>query len=567
VAYKDSGNSGYGTACVLNISGATITPKTPVVFISTNVDYVNACTLLLNASQYKALIAYKSTGTNMYGYACIATISVDGTSLLFTTPEIIYASEAGYIECVSLSGFKALGLFWGDYTYGVAGLLTIDENDEITNSTDVNINKNGMVNDMDICKLSDDKILVAYNDEFEGLAYAVIGTIEGNSITFGPPKEFTTSVEASYISICALTDSKALIAFKDVTSLCGYSVVISIVDNQIEPPGIPVSLSNNTEYISICKLTEDKVLAVYQDLGNSGYGTARVLSINGVTITGGTPVVFESANTTFISVCAFKEDKAIVAYRDVGNSNYGTACILDISGTIITAGTSKVFLSALTGGISICKLSEDRALVVYSDGSRSNFGSVCVLTLAYSGVTFGVGLSSVFGPFTAVKNKVCAIDSHKAIVVCQDFSSTYGIISILHTTNELARWTCVYTSNPIIFKSKNISGDISAVGLTNDLLALVYGYNATPYPVAQLIDGFGDVVETASNIIGIALESKEQGESCEVSLGVITSDLSGLIPGKTYYLADDSSLTLKETNYKIGVAVSPTELRQVIQKL
>ncbi|WP_230683134.1 hypothetical protein, partial [Streptococcus pneumoniae] len=76
--------------------------------------------------------------------------------------------------------------------------------------------------------------------------------------------------------------------------------------------------------------------------GNSGYGTACVLSISGTTVTAGTPVVFESAATYYTSVAMLDSSKAVVTYRDDGNSGYGTACVLSISGTTVTAGTPVV---------------------------------------------------------------------------------------------------------------------------------------------------------------------------------------------------------------------------------
>ena len=42
------------------------------------------------------------------------------------------------------------------------------------------------------------------------------------------------------------------------------------------------------------------------------------------------PSVFESATTSHTSVTALSSDKAVVAYRDEGNSNYGTACVLGV---------------------------------------------------------------------------------------------------------------------------------------------------------------------------------------------------------------------------------------------
>ena len=94
----------------------------------------------------------------------------------------------------------------------------------------------------------------------------------------------------------------------------------------------------------------------------------------------GTPVVFKSASVYYTSVTALSETKAIVTYRDSGNSYYGTACVLDISGSTITAGTPVVFESATATYISVTALSDTKAVVVYQDGGNSSYGTACVLT-------------------------------------------------------------------------------------------------------------------------------------------------------------------------------------------
>ena len=86
--------------------------------------------------------------------------------------------------------------------------------------------------------------------------------------------------------------------------------------------------SASTAYISVAALDSSKAVVTYGDNGNSSYGTACVLSISGTTVTAGAPVVFEAATSDYISVTALDSSKAVVTYRDNGNSSYGTACVL-----------------------------------------------------------------------------------------------------------------------------------------------------------------------------------------------------------------------------------------------
>ena len=91
----------------------------------------------------------------------------------------------------------------------------------------------------------------------------------------------------------------------------------------------------------------NKVVIVYRDGGNSNYGTAIVGTVSGTSIIFGSPVVFESASSSFFSATFdSSNNKVVIAYRDNGNSNYGTAIVGTVNGTSISFGSPVVFESA-----------------------------------------------------------------------------------------------------------------------------------------------------------------------------------------------------------------------------
>ena len=74
---------------------------------------------------------------------------------------------------------------------------------------------------------------------------------------------------------------------------------------------------------------------------------------------------------------------AIVCYQDVGNSNYGTAVCLTLSGTTVTADTANevVFNSATSYYISVTTMDSTHAIVCYADGGNSSYGTAnCIYT-------------------------------------------------------------------------------------------------------------------------------------------------------------------------------------------
>jgi hypothetical protein len=130
--------------------------------------------------------------------------------------------------------------------------------------------------------------------------------------------------------------------------------------------------------------TNNKVVIAYKDYGNNEYGTAIVGTVSGTSISFGTPVTFESADSreigaTFDSV----NGKVVISYKDVGNSNYGTAIVGTVSGTSISFGTAVVFESGTTNYTSCAYDSTNKkAVIVYEDASNSDYGTAVVFTAA-----------------------------------------------------------------------------------------------------------------------------------------------------------------------------------------
>ena len=139
----------------------------------------------------------------------------------------------------------------------------------------------------------------------------------------------------------------------------------------VETDGV-VFESASTTYISVTTLSATQALVCYQDSGNSSYGTACILDISGSTITPGTPVVFNSATTEYISVTTLSATQALVCYAT-------GSCILNISGSTVFPET--VLVATNRTLLSVTTLSSYQALVCYSDSGNSNYGATTMLSV------------------------------------------------------------------------------------------------------------------------------------------------------------------------------------------
>ena len=328
----------------------------------------------------KVVIAYRDRGNSNYGTAIVGTIS--GTSITFGGPVVFESANSGYISV----------------TY-----------------------------------IGNDKVVIAYKDAGNSnYGTAIVGTISGTSITFGGPVVFE-SAESDFISVTSIGNDKVVIAYKDKgNSNYGTAIVGTIAGTSITFGGPVVFESANSEYISVTSIGNDKVVIAYNDNGNSAYGTAIVGTIAGTSITFGTPVVFESASSWYFSVTSIGNDKVVIAYSDRGNSDYGTAIVGTISGTSITFGTPVVFESATSDYISVTSIGNDKVVIAYSDRGNPGYGTAIFGTISGTSITFDTPV--VFESYSS-EHSVTSIGNDKVVIAYKDFlPSEYGTAIVISIT-------------------------------------------------------------------------------------------------------------------------------------
>ena len=97
-------------------------------------------------------------------------------------------------------------------------------------------------------------------------------------------------------------------------------------------------------------------------------GTVTQVAASSVTENIGSAVEYAASGQTEYPAVVFDPDtnKVIIAYRDNGNSNYGTARVGTVSGDSISFGTAVVFQSSGTNYVDASyDTGEDKVLIVY----------------------------------------------------------------------------------------------------------------------------------------------------------------------------------------------------------
>mgnify|MGYP003665589142 CR=1 FL=1 len=171
----------------------------------------------------------------------------------------------------------------------------------------------------------------------------------------------------------------------------------------------------------------DTQQVIYAYQGNSTYGTVVTGVVSGTTITFGSPVVFNSAGTFRITAAYdIDQDKVVVAYRNGGNSNYGTAIVGTVSGTSISFGTALNFQSAAVDFITMVYNSSVQRIVVAYMAPADNQGTIRTLQVSGTSISQIGGVGYAFS--TDAKNGQLVYDPvvGKAVIFYVDGSTGYS---------------------------------------------------------------------------------------------------------------------------------------------
>jgi len=368
-------------------------------------------------------IAYKNDIENILQYA-IGDFDTKGDEVVFNSGTTHYTSITKMTDDIAIVCYKDVS----NSDYGTSCLLNISTGSIVAGS-EVVFNS-GNTYSISITKMTDDIAIVCYQDNGNSnYGTSCILNISTGSIVAGSEVVFNSGY-TSYTSITRMTDDIAIVTYTDVSnSNYGTSCILNISTGSIVAGSEVVFNSGNTYSIPITKMTDDIAIVCYQDNGNSNYGTSCILNISTGSIVAGSEVVFNSGSTSHISVTKMTDDIAIVTYTDSGNSYYGTSCILNISTGSIVAGSEVVFNSGSTSYTSITRMTDDIAIVCYQDNGNSNYGTSCILNISTGSIV--AGSEVVFNSGETNYPSVTKMTDDIAIVCYRDDVNSYYGTSIL----------------------------------------------------------------------------------------------------------------------------------------
>jgi hypothetical protein len=414
IGYRDAGNSGYGTAIVGTVSGTSISFGGAVVFNAA--DLAQQLAIAFDSNSNKVIFMYADLGNSYYGTAIVGTVS--GTSISFGS-ESVFVTHAGNADLQIAAAFDTTSnkvlITYLDYLnngYATAVLGTVS-------GTSISFGTP-----------------LVYEQSTVSYQTAVFDSVANNVVI-----SYNKSVGTSSVYTASGSNNTDFVGITDeaISSAASGSVVVQggVITNTGLIPLAPVVgtgavfESASTNYIySAFDSTNNKVVHAYADGGNSSYGTVIVGTVSGSSITYGTPVVFSTANTYYPSIAYDSaNNRVVIAYLDAGNSSYGTAIVGTVSGTSISFGTAVVFNAAAidTPGIGFDS-NENKVVIAYRDDGNSNYGTAIVGTVSGTSISFGTEV--VYKSSKSEYNTVTFDSSNNKVVVAYTCTATNGTASV-----------------------------------------------------------------------------------------------------------------------------------------
>lgn len=406
------------------------------------------------------------------------------------------------------------------------------------------------------------KIVVFYRDGTNSnYGTAVVGTVSGDSISYGTPVVFYSSamddvVESTYDS----SAGRVVVVYK--RSSGGIAASVGAVS------GTSISFGSSTQVDSsnlgdlldcVFDVASGKVVIAFPDSGSSNYGKAVVGTVSGTSISFGAAVTFQSSTVINVNLAYdVAAGKTVVIYTKTSN-NRGTANVGTVSGTSISFGSPVEFETGSTQNLAISyDASQEKVLIGFRDGNDSDQGKAIVGTVSGTSISFGT--AAVFN--AAVTTSIEAVyqsSAQKVVFIYRDGSQSSALAASISGTSVSFGVEAVFnaTHSPA---NNAISYDAEANRIVityRDEGNLNYGTSLT-MTLDETITNL-----TAENYIGIASNGYADTQAATINAkGFIDDNQTGLTPGQSYYVQTDGTLSTTAGSPSVfaGTAVSANKL-------
>ena len=269
--------------------------------------------------------------------------------------------------------------------------------------------------------------------------------------------------------------NKFVIIYKDATAGHGVAVV-GTVSNASISFGTPVVFNSGlTNFMSIdfTASVSGRCVIAYQNNANSSKGTVVIGTVAGTGISFSSPIIFNNAVTRVFGVAFGSgsiDDRLVISYMDQGNSNYGTAICGDVNagGTAIAFGSEVVFNSGTSNfaDVAFDPTSNTKFVICYKNQSNSHYATAIVGSASSTSLSFGSNVVFLSSYTTDVSVRYNPNVGNQFVVLCSDqyASPTKGVAYVGTVSNTTPSFGPQVVFNPLATTLQSIAFDPNTAG-------------------------------------------------------------------------------------------------------
>ena len=248
-----------------------------------------------------------------------------------------------------------------------------------------------------------------------------------------------------------------------------------------------------------------RLLIAFTEADWPNTGQCVSAGISGTTATYATAVAFSSNNVEKESVCFDSDNNvSLISYRDQSDSDElkVVAVTMDVAGDL-TIGTAVSAGDATSDSSITYDITNDVAVVAYSDGGNSNRGTCRVVSVSGTTISFGAAANFNTGARAYMQGQSIAHDSDSGkFVVCYGdaANSTYGT-AVVGTVSG----TTITYGTPVVFKSDGVSSSCITFDSNSNKMVIGFVDHNDDYAIKAVVGtvsgtaiSYGSTVEVAA---------------------------------------------------------------------
>jgi len=450
------------------------------------------------------------------------------------------------------------------------GTVSVIEGNDASLSSEVDYLTSAAFQTTSTFDSNSNKVVTVYRNGSDGKYYAVVGTVSGGSISFGTPVDTGKSSHSSGASstpklVFDSNNNKVVFVFSDGGNSGYGTAIVGTVSGTSISFGTATVFESSTVFNlgTTFDTSSNQVMIAFNAQGASYYGQGIMGSVSGTSISFGSRTQFNAADSQVMSAAYDSvSDKIVIAYKDSGNSNYGTAIVGTVSGTSISFGSPVVFESnVINSTATVFDSSNGKIVILYWNGFPNQQGTAVVGTVSGTSISFG------------------------SPVVYQDGIPQYqqdaAVFDTVRNQVIVANWFQYDTANGLFYEG-TVSGDTINFASPIDFNSGQTEYISVAFDSNEngIVFSFTDAADsdhgtavvyslpstnlTSENYIGISTGGAvADGDNAVVDIvGTVSTNQTGLTAGQQYYVQTDGTLseTPADPSVLAGTALSSDKL-------